>query len=243
MDVYGLIGKSLSHSFSRGYFQKKFKELELDARYKNFELSEIEEIEKVFKTENLKGLNITIPYKEAIIPYLDEMNSTAEKVGSVNTVAFREGKKIGYNTDVIGFENSLKPYLEHGMERAMILGTGGASKAVAYVLRKIGLEVLFVSRNPKSDQISYEECNENAVKWHRLIVNTTPLGTAPEIDAAPPIEYSGITSNHLLYDLVYNPEKTKFLAEGERRGANILNGLAMLKIQAEKSWEIWNSES
>ncbi|MCH2215534.1 MAG: shikimate dehydrogenase [Flavobacteriales bacterium] len=241
MKRYGLIGKTLSHSFSKGYFTKKFESEAIEASYENFELDTMENIQEVFQLPNLFGLNVTIPYKEEIIPYLDRLDPIAESIGAVNTVRFFGGQTIGYNTDVIGFENSLKPFLEHGMERALVLGTGGASKAVIHVLKKIGLDVLKVSRNPGGNsQISYEECNENAVKWHRLIVNTTPLGTSPNVDDLPAIAYEGITSNHLLYDLIYNPEKTRFLAEGESKGATILNGLSMLKIQAESSWEIWN---
>jgi len=244
MKRYGLVGKSLAHSFSQDYFNRKFDQLQLDARYENFELRAIEEVKNLLAQKDLVGLNVTIPYKEAVIPYLDELDNVAELVGSVNTIAFQKERIIGYNTDVIGFENSLKPFLEHGMEKALILGTGGASKAVAYVLRKIGLDVLFASRNPMSEnEISYEECNVNAIKWHRLIVNTTPVGTFPDEDEAPDIAFDGVTSDHLLYDLIYNPEKTQFLKEGQRRGATIQNGLSMLKIQAEKSWEIWNSDS
>ena len=241
MKRYGLIGKTLSHSFSKGYFTKKFESEAIEASYENFELDTMENIQEVFQLPNLFGLNVTIPYKEEIIPYLDRLDPIAESIGAVNTVRFFGGQTIGYNTDVIGFENSLKPFLEHGMERALVLGTGGASKAVIHVLKKIGLDVLKVSRNPGGNsQISYEECNENAFKWHRLILNTTPLGTSPNVDDLPAIAYEGITSNHLLYDLIYNPEKTRFLAEGESKGATILNGLSMLKIQAESSWEIWN---
>ncbi|MGB6037553.1 MAG: shikimate dehydrogenase [Cryomorphaceae bacterium] len=244
MSRFGLIGKSLSHSFSKDYFQKKFADLQIQATYENFELVEIEEIKNLFSNENLSGLNVTIPYKEAVLPFLDEIDPIAREVGSVNTVAFKNGKTIGHNTDIIGFENSLKPFLEHGMDRALILGTGGASKAVSYVLKEIGLDVLFVSRKPTGDnQISYDECNANAVKWHKLIVNTTPIGTSPNIEEAPAIAYEGITEKHLLYDLIYNPSKTQFLLEGDKRGASIQNGLSMLKIQAEKSWEIWNSKS
>ncbi|MCZ4409666.1 shikimate dehydrogenase [Cryomorphaceae bacterium 1068] len=244
MRRFGLIGETLAYSFSKDYFQKKFTDLQIRATYENFELAEIEEVAKLLSIEQLSGLNVTIPYKEAVIPFLDEIDPTAKEVGSVNTIKFKNGKTIGYNTDVIGFENSLKPFLEHGMDRALILGTGGASKAVAYVLKKIGLDLLFVSRNPSgSNEISYQECNSNAVKWHRLIVNTTPVGTSPNITDAPPIAYKGITKSHLLYDLIYNPPKTLFLKEGEARGASIQNGLSMLKIQAEKSWDIWNSET
>jgi shikimate dehydrogenase len=244
MRRFGLVGKTLSHSFSKDYFQKKFDELHIQDTYENFELSSIEEIKRLFSDESLSGLNVTIPYKEAVIPFLDVLDPIAKEIGSVNTIAFIDGQKVGYNTDITGFENSLKPFLEHGMDRALILGTGGASKAVAYVLRKIGLDILFVSRNPSSkNQISYEDCNANAVKWHRLIVNTTPVGTSPNITESPAIAYEGITEKHLMYDLIYNPAKTQFLTEGKERGASIQNGLSMLKIQAEKSWEIWNLEA
>jgi shikimate dehydrogenase len=244
MKRFGLIGKSLSHSFSRAYFEEKFRTSRIDARYENFELNSIEEVQTVFKIPELVGLNVTVPYKEAILPYLDDIDTTADLVGAVNTISLKEGRTKGFNTDVIGFENSLKPFLEHGMERALILGTGGAAKAVAFVLRKIGLEVLFVSRAPSGEnQIDYETCNANAVKWHRLIVNTTPLGTHPNMEQKSPIAYEGLTEKHLLYDLVYNPEETAFLKEGKLRGAKTINGLSMLKIQAEKSWEIWNSET
>jgi len=244
MRRFGLVGKTLSHSFSKDYFQKKFAELHIQDTYENFELSSIEEIKRLLSDESLSGLNVTIPYKEAVIPFLDVLDPIAKAISSVNTIAFRDGQTVGYNTDITGFENSLKPFLEHGMDRALILGTGGASKAVAYVLRKIGLDILFVSRNPSGEnQISYEDCNANAVKWHRLIVNTTPVGTSPNITESPAIAYEGITENHLMYDLIYNPAKTQFLAEGKERGASIQNGLSMLKIQAEKSWEIWNLEA
>jgi shikimate dehydrogenase len=244
MRRFGLVGKTLSHSFSKDYFQKKFDELHIQDTYENFELSSIEEIKRLLSDESLSGLNVTIPYKEAVIPFLDVLDPIAKEIGSVNTIAFIDGQKVGYNTDITGFENSLKPFLEHGMDRALILGTGGASKAVAYVLRKIGLDILFVSRNPSSkNQISYEDCNANAVKWHRLIVNTTPVGTSPNITESPAIAYEGITEKHLMYDLIYNPAKTQFLTEGKERGASIQNGLSMLKIQAEKSWEIWNLEA
>jgi shikimate dehydrogenase len=244
MGRFGLIGKTLSYSFSKDYFQRKFAELNTQDSYENFELGHIEEIKQLLSDESLSGLNVTIPYKEAVIPFLDKLDPIAKEIGSVNTIAFIDGQTVGYNTDIIGFENSLKPFLEHGMDRALILGTGGASKAVAYVLKKIGLDILLVSRSPSNEnEIAYEDCNANAVKWHRLIVNTTPVGTSPNITQAPAIDYDGIAENHLLYDLIYNPAKTQFLAEGEERGASIQNGLSMLKIQAEKSWEIWNSKS
>jgi len=244
MKRFGLIGKSLAHSFSREYFTSKFEKAGIDAEYVNFELNDIGQVRQLIEDVDLKGLNVTVPFKESVMAHLDELDSTAVSVGAVNTIKVKAGKTKGYNTDVRGFEQSLKPFLEHGMDKALILGTGGAAKAVKFVLSRIGLDVLFVSRDPKGEsQIHYSDCNENAVKWHRLIVNTTPLGTYPKTEEKPPISYGGITSAHLLYDLVYNPSETEFLKEGKKRGALTVNGLSMLKIQAEESWKIWNSDA
>jgi shikimate dehydrogenase len=239
---FGLVGKFLGHSYSRDHFVRKFRKLGLDAEYRNYELSDIGEITELLKDREIRGLNVTVPYKESVMPFLDEVDPVAKEVGAVNTIVIRNGKSRGYNTDVIGFELSLKPFLEHGMHKALVLGTGGAAKAVGYVLKKIGLEVLYVSRKPiGGDQINYETCNANAVKWHRLIVNTTPVGMFPNIDDKPRIDYDGITRDHLLYDLIYNPGETEFLKQGRLKEAKTLNGLDMLKIQAEKSWELWSS--
>ena len=243
MKQYGLIGKTLSHSFSKKYFEEKFKRENINAVYENFELNDISQVEGLFSIHsNLCGLNVTIPYKEQIIPYLDEIDEQAQKIGAVNTIYIDKeiGKMKGYNTDVYGFKQSLKPFLENQHQRALILGTGGASKAVAYVLNELGITTAFVSRTPQSEnQLSYDELNENILASFLLIVNTTPLGTFPNVDEKPTINYDAITPNHLLYDLVYNPAETAFLKEGKKRGALTINGEQMLQLQAEKAWEIW----
>jgi shikimate dehydrogenase len=245
MKQYGLIGKTLSHSFSKKYFEEKFKRENISAVYENFEVGDISQVEEIFSIQsNLCGLNVTIPYKEQIIPYLDEVDEQAQKIGAVNTIYIdkKTGKKKGYNTDVYGFKQSLKPFLENQHQRALILGTGGASKAVAYVLNELGIITAFVSRNPTTDnQLSYDDLNENLMQSFLLIVNTTPLGTFPNVEEKPLLNYSAITSNYLLYDLVYNPAETAFLKEGKKRGALTINGEQMLKLQAEKAWEIWGS--
>ncbi|MDD5570791.1 MAG: shikimate dehydrogenase [Bacteroidales bacterium] len=248
MKLFGLIGFPLSHSFSKGYFAEKFlKEKIKDCKYELFPLEKITEFPSLIKkNENLKGLNVTIPYKEQVIRYIDKIDETAKKVGAVNTIKFISEKKskklVGYNTDVFGFEMTLKPLLESHHEKALILGHGGASKAVHYVLKKIGIECLFVELDgyKKKGDISWNEINENLISNHFLIINATPLGMYPKIDEFPKIPYNCITPKHLLYDLVYNPEKTKFLEFGEKQGATIQNGLQMLHLQAEKAWEIWN---
>jgi shikimate dehydrogenase len=241
MKTYGLLGKELKHSFSKDYFTRKFEAEGIEAEYLNFELQSLDELGSVFnRTGGIHGLNVTIPYKETIISYLDEIHPEAREIGAVNTIRFSEGKRIGYNTDHIGFSKSLRPFLAHGMEKALILGTGGAAKAVKYVLNKLGISTLQVSRNPSGGgHLAYSDLNENAIAFHKIIVNTTPLGTWPQVDEKPEIPYAGIGRGHLVYDLIYNPEETAFLKEAKSRGAIILNGLDMLKIQAEESWKIW----
>jgi shikimate dehydrogenase len=243
MQQFGLIGFPLSHSFSKGYFTEKFqKEKITDCQYDVFPLEKIEDFTELCEQhKNLTGLNVTIPYKEKIIPFLDELNEDAIEIGAVNTIKFIDGKKIGYNTDCYGFEMSLKPLLKAHQTSALILGTGGASKAVEYVLKKLGISFQYVSRNKSEQSISYDELNENIVSSSSVIVNCTPLGMYPNVEIAPKIPYNFITNNHLLYDLIYNPEETLFLKEGKLRGAQTKNGLEMLYLQAEKSWEIWNS--
>ncbi len=245
MKRFGLIGKTLKHSFSQQYFTEKFEALGIDAVYENFELPNIDGFTNLIADNpDLSGLNVTIPYKTKIIPFLDGVAPLAREIGAINTVAFENGKTIGYNTDAIGFKKSIKPFLAHGMERALILGTGGASRAVHSVLSELGLDVLFVSRNPTGQQqIAYSDINENALKAFRLIVNTTPLGMYPNTESSPPIPYAYLSDQHLLYDLVYNPAETKFLKSGKKAGAETVNGLAMLHLQAEASWEIWTSQS
>lgn len=242
MPKFGLVGKKLDYSFSKSFFTDYFLKNQLGNNYENVEIANISEINTIFESEKFSGLNVTIPYKEEIIPYLDELSEEAQEIGAVNTIQFIDGKKIGHNTDSFGFRQSIKPFLDNRHERAMILGTGGASKAIAHVLKNIGLNVIFISRNPSSEnQFSYEDINENMVNACKMIVNCTPIGTFPNIDEMPnfPVEY--LTENHFVVDLIYNPEKTKLLLEAEKRGAIILNGYSMLKEQALKAWEIWNN--
>lgn len=243
MKLYGLIGHPLSHSFSKKYFTEKFEKGKIEGcKYELFDIDSIEKFPSLLnQTTNLKGLNVTIPYKESVIPYLTELSSEAKEIGAVNTIKIEGDKLIGYNTDYFGFKQSLKPFIEINHERALILGTGGASKAVAYALKSININCLFVSRNPKNDnEISYQDVNEYVIKHHQIIVNTTPIGTFPNIAEKPKIDYNLITSGHLMYDLVYNPAETLFLKEGKQRGAITLNGYQMLQLQAEKAWKIWH---
>lgn len=246
MKTFGLIGKKLSHSFSQGYFTKKFEQLSLsDHYYMNYELGSIDELPDLIKRVKPVGLNVTIPYKEEVLQYVDELSEEAREVGAVNTLQIRWlGSKfniIGHNTDVFGFHQSIKPFFEGYHERALILGTGGASKAVAYVLAILGVQTTYVSRNPNPGQLSYEDLNEYVIKFHPMIVNTTPVGMYPNVDEKVDIPYEFLTDKHLLIDLIYNPEETQFLKEGKARGAKTLNGLTMLHQQAEKAWEIWSS--
>lgn len=240
MQLYGLIGKTLKHSFSEAYFREKFDKEKIDGRFLNFELKTIAAFPNILsENTNLCGLSVTIPYKTAIIPFLDELDPIAKEIGSVNSIRVSNGKTIGFNTDASGFSNSIKPFLAHGMERALVLGTGGASKAVAYALRRIGLDVVFASRTPEEGQLAYSEINQNAINAFKLIVNTTPLGMYPYVSSFPDIPYEYLTPEHLLFDLTYNPAETEFLRKGNEKGAIVVNGLSMLKIQAEMSWEIW----
>ena len=240
---FGLVGKNISYSFSKGYFTQKFKELGLGHHsYENFDLSAIEVFQELIQlNKNLKGLNVTIPYKEAVIPYLDELNPKAEKIGAVNTIKFTKKGLKGFNTDIYGFKKSIKPFLKKRHKKALILGTGGASKAVAFVFSELGIKYKYVSRNPKKKQLGYTDLNDEVLKKYTVLINCTPQGTFPNIEDKPAIPYQFITKKHLLFDLIYNPEKTAFLLEGEKQGASICNGLRMLELQAEKSWAIWNS--
>ena len=245
MDLYGLIGRSLSHSFSSTFFNQKFSEEHIDASYTNFEMESLDSIQEIFQLTGLNGLNVTIPYKEKIIPFLDEIDPLVEKIQSVNTIQLirrNNGVKLkGHNTDVYGFYQLIRAYLKAYHEKALILGTGGASKAVAHVLSEYGIQVNFMSRKPSySNVFNWDEMNEFFVKNHLLIINTTPIGMYPDIDEKIPIYYEAISSNHLVIDLIYNPKETAFLAECKNRGAVTLNGHAMLIHQALKSWEIWN---
>jgi len=242
MRTFGLIGKSLTHSFSKDFFSKLFEKENIDAEYINFELKDIAEIKGLFaEQKNLSGLSVTVPYKVAVIPFLDELSREAKAIGAVNTIVIQDNKTIGHNTDAFGFQQSIKPFLTLQHERVLILGTGGASKAVAYVLKKIGLDVLYASRNPKSEnEFHYDEINIHMVKACKLIVNCTPVGTFPNVDECPQFPFEFLTEEDLVVDLIYNPEKTVFLQKAQENGATILNGQAMLEQQALKAWELWN---
>ncbi len=246
MKQYGLIGRPLSHSFSKKYFTQKFEREHIsDCSYELFEIENINLFPEILENNpNLKGLNITIPYKETILNYLTEINESAEAIGAVNTVKISFDKKTlkGYNTDYYGFKKSLKPFLDINHERALILGAGGAAKTVRYVLNELNIDCLLVSRNPKNEnEIAYHDINEYVIKHHQLIINTTPVGMFPNTENSPSLNYKNLTPKHLLYDLIYNPSETGFLKKGKEQGCITLNGMEMLKLQAEKSWEIWNS--
>ncbi|HLV69882.1 MAG TPA: shikimate dehydrogenase [Xanthomarina sp.] len=245
MDRFGLIGKNISYSFSKVYFNNKFQnETILNASYENFDIQNIQEFPKIIKKNpELRGLNVTIPYKEAIIPFLNSLNKEAQEIGAVNTIKIsKNGKLKGYNTDWYGFKKSLKPALEPHHKKALILGTGGASKAIAFALKKLDINYTFASRNPKNNHsITYSSITESDIQNHLIIINCTPLGTHPNIDDCPKIPYQALTNKHILYDLIYNPEETKFLQLGKAKNATTINGLQMLIFQANKAWEIWNN--
>lgn len=242
MTKYGLIGYPLSHSFSKKYFTEKFERESIqDHEYDLFPIDKIAQLPLLLQTEtDLKGLNVTIPYKERVIPFLDDLTEVVKEIQACNCIRILNGKLIGYNTDVIGFEKTLERKLSNHHQRALVLGTGGAAKAVHYVLSKKGIEYLEVSRTKVDGSITYQEIGEQVISSHTLIINTTPLGMYPNIEEAPNLPYHLLSDQHYLYDLVYNPTKTKFLLEGESRGAVIENGADMLIIQAEASWDIWN---
>lgn len=240
---FGLVGKDIDYSFSRNYFSEKFKAQGLPHSYVNFDIDNIDKLDDIIKNNSdLKGLNVTIPYKESVIPLLDDLHKRAKKIGAVNTIRItRYQKLIGYNTDFYGFKESLKPLLEKHHKRALILGTGGASKAIAYALKKLKIEYDYVSRNEKPGvKFLYSDLTEAIISSYSIIINCTPIGTFPNVNECPDIPYEAITSRHILYDLIYNPEQTKFLSCGDIKGAKTINGLDMLKLQAEKSWEIWH---
>lgn len=239
MRKFGLIGYPLTHSFSKKYFTRIFEEEGIDAVYENFPISDITLFPRLMQDERPEGINVTIPYKEAVLQYLDEVSDAVAEIGACNCIRVEDGKRKGFNTDVVGFEQSLLKLLQPTHNRALVLGTGGASKAVCYVLRKLGIPYQVVSRTKADGITSYGELDAGMVSGHRLIINTTPLGMYPVIGEAPPIPYEGIGASHYLYDLVYNPERTLFLQEGERRGALVANGYDMLIIQANESRKIW----
>ncbi|MBP3834468.1 MAG: shikimate dehydrogenase [Prevotella sp.] len=247
MDKYGLIGYPLGHSFSISYFNEKFESEGIDAVYENFEIPQIDDVKEIIDSNpDLKGLNVTIPYKQQVLKYIKELSPEAKAIGAVNVIRIEhKGNKTvlkGFNSDVIGFTKSIEPILNTYHKKALILGTGGAAKAVQYGLQSLGIETLFVSRTKKKNAITYEEVTADIVREYNVIVNCTPVGMYPHIDECPKLPYEAMDSHTLLYDLLYNPDETKFLRLGAGRGATVKNGLEMLLLQAFVSWEIWNGE-
>jgi len=243
MRRFGLLGYPLSHSFSQKYFTEKFAQLGLtDCVYENFSLPTIQELSVVLQEKtDLCGFNITIPYKKQVLSFLDEVSPVVAEIGACNCVQIKAGKLTGYNTDVVGFEQSLKPFLQLHHTKALVLGTGGASAAVEYVLRKLGITVQYVSRVASDNAIAYEQVDEKILSTHHLLINTTPLGMYPKVTECPDLPYRFLSLQHHLYDLIYNPAETQFLSNGKAQGATTQNGQEMLIGQAEESWRIWNS--
>ena len=238
--LYGLLGKNIDYSFSKDFFSKKFNKENLNCSYMNFDIQEIDEFKKVINEFKINGLNVTIPYKESIIKYLDFVCPIAKKIGAVNTIKFENSTLSGYNTDYLGFYKSVQRIVKPST-KALILGTGGASKAVAYALKLLGVKYIFVSRSKENEEcISYEDLNKSIINKHKLIINCTPLGTYPMTEEIPKVPISLITSNHTVYDLIYNPTKSLLLEKSEENGAKIINGYQMLQNQAIESWNIWN---
>lgn len=244
MHKLGLIGKNISYSFSKAYFKNKFeKEKITNVSYENFDIENITLFPSIIQNnDGIKGFNVTIPYKEAIIPFLDALDETANKIGAVNTIKVSQNNQlIGYNTDCHGFKHSLTPLLKPYHKKALILGTGGASKAIAFSLKELNISYSFVSRTSKSGvDFTYDSLTDEIIAQHQLIINCSPIGTFPNIDACPNIPFGAINSKHILYDLIYNPEETNFLKIGKNHGATIINGLKMLELQAEEAWSLWD---
>lgn len=249
MRKYGLIGYPLGHSFSRKYFGEKFKNNRIpDCSYENYPLDAINQLPDLLSNEpELCGLNVTIPYKSEVIRYLDSVDKEASEIGAVNVIKIgRSGGKIilsGFNSDITGIRDSIKPYMKNNLKNALVLGTGGSSRSVCYVLKSMGLTVKMVSRERREGVISYEDITPELISVSGLIVNTTPLGMYPAVDAKPDLNYSILGKNHILFDLVYNPEITKFLEAGLSQGCTVITGLKMLHSQAERAWEIWNDDT
>lgn len=243
MNTYGLIGYPLGHSFSRKFFTEKFAKEGIDAQYLNFEIPSIEEFPNIIKNSStLRGLNVTIPYKQQVMQYLDDISEEAKAIGAVNVVKVGKEGLTGYNSDVIGFVNSIKPLLKSHHKKALILGTGGASKAIRYGLEeKLGIETLFVSRKAHEGIITYKDVTADMLQEYEVIVNCSPVGMFPHANECPSLPYEAMNAAHLLYDLVYNPEEALFMKEGAARGATVKNGLEMLHLQALASWDFWNN--
>lgn len=245
MDKYGLIGYPLGHSFSKTFFNQKFDSERIDAEYVNFEIDNIKELRNIVKDNpDLKGLNVTLPYKTQVIPLLDDIDEDARRIGAVNVIKFTKGlfgktKLKGYNSDIIGFKQSIDPLLNQSHRKALILGTGGAARAVFQGLKQLGIGATWVSRSAREFGITYEEITAKTMEQYTVIVNTTPLGMYPNVDESPNIPYELLTPNHLLYDLLYNPDETLFMKKGKQMGAVVKNGLEMLLLQAFAAWDIW----
>ena len=237
--LFGLLGKDIGYSFSRDYFSNKFTAENLQHKYVNFDLENLSTFKSLLKRKDISGMNVTIPYKQKVIPFLDELDPVAKAIGAVNTIVFKDNKRLGYNTDYIGFQNTLLNHLKPHHNKALVLGTGGASKAVCYVLKQLNIQVLKVSRSEGPDRKAYHQLSAKDYKEHSLLINCTPLGTHPNTDAYPPIDYKQITAEHLLYDLIYNPKVTTFMQMGKDKGATVLNGYQMLVEQAEAAWSLW----
>jgi len=244
MQHYGLIGYPLGHSFSKRFFTDKFENEQINAIYESYPIDNIQKLSKLIASVELSGLNVTIPYKEQVIPFLDELDNDAAEIGAVNVIKFIRSNNTltlkGFNTDAIGFENTIRPLLKPHHSKALILGTGGASKAIKFVLQKLGLDTVYVSRTPTVGQLTYGELNEMILSDFTVIVNASPVGTFPNVDTCPAIPYQFLTDKHMLYDVVYNPAETLFLKKGREQGAVGLNGEQMLIEQALAAWEIWN---
>ncbi len=237
--LFGLLGKDIGYSFSRNYFSNKFRAENLRHEYVNFDLENLSTFKSLLRRDDIYGMNVTIPYKQEVIPFLDEIDPVAKAIGAVNTIVFKDNKRLGYNTDHIGFQNTLLNYLKPHHDKALVLGTGGASKAVCYVLEQLKIQVRKVSRSEGPDRKAYHQLSAKDYKEHSLLINCTPLGTHPNINAYPPIDYEKISKKHLLYDLIYNPEVTAFMKMGKAKGAEVVNGYQMLVDQAEASWNLW----
>lgn len=241
MDKYGLIGFPLGHSFSRGFFTEKFAREGIDAEYVNFEIPDASMLlDVICDNPKLRGLNVTLPHKQAVIPLLDELSDEAREIGAVNVIRIRDGKLKGFNSDIIGFTDSIRPLLQPHHKKALVLGTGGASKAICVGLNRLGIEWTYVSRSPREGMLTYEDITAETLQQYTVIVNCSPVGMFPKVDAAPAIPYELLTPQHLLFDCVYNPEDTLFMQKGRAQGATVKNGLEMLHLQAEASWKFWN---
>ena len=243
LEIYGLIGYPLGHSFSKGFFTEKFQREGIPAEYRNFEIPRADQLlDIVRQTPGLRGLNCTIPHKQAILPLLDELSDEARQIGAVNVIQMLpDGRLKGYNSDIIGFMDSLRPLLRDHHRKALVLGTGGASKAICLGLEKLDLAWTYVSRTPREGQFAYTELTSDVVREYEVIVNCSPVGMHPHTDECPPLPYEALTEHNLLYDLVYNPEETLFLKQGRERNAQVKNGLEMLHLQARASWTFWNT--